>query len=1095
MEVLFSQILNMSMTASAVIVLVMLARLALKRVPKIYSYALWSVVLFRLLCPVSFSGQMSVLEVTRPRVAQSENVSVIYYDVVEQAMEDSGLYREFSQQEPVPVQALQEQQREKDVSLMAISAWLWLTGLSVMMLASIVNYLQLHRRLQSAVPWRGEIYLADNMEMPFVLGILSPRIYLPSGMTPAERRYIVAHERHHIKRLDPLWKLLGYGALCIHWFNPLVWLAFNLAGKDMEMSCDEAVIKRLGPQIRADYAQSLLRLSTGRSTLSGMPLAFGEGDTKGRVRNMVKWRRPKLWVSIVCIVLCIIIGLACALNPEEEQSLGEMTHWEGPSSCAVGDLNYYLPEGCAQEQVETMELSDWELKKVLEEKKGIYPYAVVFKEGETTVGGINRYHLPESFTPANFDWIEDLGLWEFEDETLGHMAGSGTDYVWEIEFFSDLPEDAPDQVLRKHYFFLSEDMTMAYDLWFDRMTVNEGIYQQILNSCVVGGDSHKPVAATRVFLDFETYLPDGYVLLMDQTNVRYIAHDNTIVGGITAYEKPALELKFGGSYPMEEWNSDEWLSAMGFEEEKGLAYIGGGSIYGDFERCYSSDVPEGQPITDDRYHTFFIREEYVYDVWFDMLKVSGEVRDSILRSVSGRQVSEPQLPAEEMFQENFVSNDGTVNISMDANIPSDFGNVGCSILEAVPHYITEEEAEHIAYTIFGADAEFTRVAPLFEKYNVTEEQLQSAIDRSSLYTTAQDWEPLVGSGGAHGSTCEELAEQTVKLIESWEDQLANFRCNYPEEACDFTYQNDAYYHDAPGNASDEAVAESGNSIAAWVEMGGYSYKYQVTTRDKDDFKINNIYVSMEWPVSNSELDSRVPRWIHCTTKPTEEHIADVKNRASEILNHMGLGYWIIDEVYVETHTYNNPDVPEYIIKVNAVPIVDGVPAIRWGQHGTINTKSDNDVVDNYYLPMAAFSYAADGTLLDMILYSPMEETVLSRTNTGLSNQALLEIAVEELKKININDCGLNVDEMGYHPRPNCDVEISNIRVGYARVRVAGTDATYRYIPALSLYGRKTYTFANGDKLDWMDQPENVLTLNALDGSVLTDMKTRITLEP
>lgn len=1094
MEALFSQVLNMSLTASVVIVLVMAVRLLLKGAPKVYSYALWSVVLFRLLCPVSVSAPVSVLEVSQPQVTVSEGISTIYYEVVAEAMADTeGAPKETIQESPL----LQEPERQETVSApsaLEIGSKVWLAGILLMLLYSMANYLRLRRKLVGAMHWRGEVYLADHIGTPFVLGLLRPRIYLPSDLPAQERRYIVAHERYHIRRLDHAVKLAAYGALCIHWFNPLVWAAFILAGKDMEMSCDEEVIKRYGPEIRADYAASLLRLATGRKIISGMPLAFGEGDTKGRVKNMAKWKKPKVWVSLICIAACAAIVLVCALNPEQEEALADMTRTEGPCSCGVGDLNYYLPEGCTQEGVETMELNDWERKRVLEEKQGIYPYAVIFKEGETTVGGVNSYYLPESFTPANFTWIEELGLWEFEDETLDHFTSSGIEYAWELEFFTDLPGDVPDEVLRKHYFFLSEDMTMAYDLWFDLLKVDNGIYRQILDSCVVGGGSHKSVETTKAFADFEASLPGGYILLIHDTNTRKIATNNTIVGGITAYEKPGFELKFSSSYPMEEWNSEEWLAAMGFEEDTSLAYMGGGSLYGDFERHYTSDVPEGKPITVDEYHTFFIRENYVYDVWFDMLLVPENLRDSVLQSVSNKQQTAPVLPAEEMFTESFLSNDGTVNISIDANIPSDLGNVSCSILESVPHYITEEEAERAAYAIFGEDAEFIKAAPVFAKYNVTEKQLQSAIDRSSPYTTAESWEQLVGFEDAYGNSSEQLAEQTKTMIDYWQGQLDNFRCNYPEEPCDFTYQNDAYYFDAPGNASDEAVAESGDSIAAWVEMDGYSYQYKVTTRDKDNFKLNNIHVTMDWPVSNSELDSRIPRREHCTTEPTEEQVAAVKTKAYGILRGMDLGDWIIDESYVEVHTYNNPNVPEYIIKLSAVPIVDGIPAIRWNQHGNINTKSADKPVDNYYLPMAEFEYAADGTLLGLSVMSPMEDTVISRTNTGMDNKTLLDIAVKELKKVNINDCGLNVTEMGYHPVPRCDVDITNIRVGYARVRVMGTDATYRFVPALALYGTKVYTFENGDRLNWSDRTENLLTLNALDGSVITDMTQRYFME-
>ncbi|MDY3224655.1 MAG: M56 family metallopeptidase, partial [Candidatus Faecousia sp.] len=233
MEVLFSRVLNMSLTGSIVIAVVLLARLFLKRAPKIYSYALWAVVLFRLLCPLSVTAGLSVLKPLP--VTTTPGISAVSYQSVARAVREN-IPAPVSQQ-AVPAQTAQQ----PETSPMQIATYIWAAGASVMALYSIVQYLILRRRLAEAAPLQGEIYLADRISSPFVMGIFRPRIYLPSGTPMEERRFIVAHERQHIRRGDPLWKLLGYAALCLHWFNPLVWVAFVLAGKDMEMSCDEAV--------------------------------------------------------------------------------------------------------------------------------------------------------------------------------------------------------------------------------------------------------------------------------------------------------------------------------------------------------------------------------------------------------------------------------------------------------------------------------------------------------------------------------------------------------------------------------------------------------------------------------------------------------------------------------------------------------------------------------------------------------------------------------------------------------------------------------------------------------------------------------------
>ncbi|HBK03961.1 MAG TPA: peptidase M56 BlaR1, partial [Clostridiales bacterium] len=310
MTAVFEKVLNMSLTGSVVIGVVLLARLLLKRAPKIYAYALWAAVLFRLLCPLSITAGLSVLKPLP--VTTTEGLGTVTYRPVQTVIQTA----DFTPSD-VSQAAAQPEKAKAGYSPMEIAAGVWLAGGVLMAAYSLAQYLVLRRRLREAVPYQGEIYLADNLSTPFVMGVIAPKIYLPSDTPDAERRFIIAHERQHVRRGDPLWKLLGYVALCIHWFNPLVWLSFLLSGKDMEMSCDEAVINRLGEDIRADYSQALLRLATHKRLIAGMPLAFGEGDTRGRVRNMARWKRPKVWVSGICAVLCLVVLAACALNPRK----------------------------------------------------------------------------------------------------------------------------------------------------------------------------------------------------------------------------------------------------------------------------------------------------------------------------------------------------------------------------------------------------------------------------------------------------------------------------------------------------------------------------------------------------------------------------------------------------------------------------------------------------------------------------------------------------------------------------------------------------------------------------------------------------------
>ena len=318
-SVLFLLILNMSIASGAVILLVLLARLFLRKAPKIFSYALWAVVLFRLLCPVSIATPFSLLGwLDAPAVkntAHTTAVEYIPYDIFHTPEPEfhasepaAGIGAEQGVSPPGPVAAPFE-------SWLTPSSTLWLMGMGVLALYSIVSYLRMRRKLIGAVLLQEHIYLADGIGSPFVLGIIRPKIYLPPSLSQQEQGYIILHEQHHIRRGDHIIKLLAFIALCIHWFNPLVWAAFALSSKDMEMSCDEAVVRKLGVGICPDYSASLLSLATGKHIIAGTPLAFGEGDTKSRIKNMLNWKKPKAWITAIAALVCIAVIASCAGNP------------------------------------------------------------------------------------------------------------------------------------------------------------------------------------------------------------------------------------------------------------------------------------------------------------------------------------------------------------------------------------------------------------------------------------------------------------------------------------------------------------------------------------------------------------------------------------------------------------------------------------------------------------------------------------------------------------------------------------------------------------------------------------------------------------
>lgn len=630
MRILFSQVLNMSLTANVIILCVLAARLLLKKAPKIHSYALWAVVLFRLLCPVSLASNISVLELTRPQVTQSEGISTVSYQAVEQVVIQSTATTPTVQAESVTTERIQKPQTQIDTepSAMDIAAAIWLVGMAVMALHSIVTYLRLHRSLTEAVCWKDNIYLADRIGSPFVLGILRPKIYLPSDTPLEERPYIIAHERHHIRRFDHIIKLLAYTALCLHWINPLVWLAFFLAGKDMEMSCDEAVIKKLGEHIRADYSAALLRLATYKKIIAGTPLAFGEGDTKGRVLNMAKWKKPKVWVTVLCILICVLVLITCAVNPEEERDIADITRKtsDNPTGFGVGDLNFTLPGGI------THEMRDREKLTAIEELAWAYNdqekrsrYVTVFSVDGVEIGGTQDHILPEGTDLSNpQSWPEHLDLWEWEDETLAYSGGSSPYADYELHFDSDVPDPGNATVKRSHYLFLSDFGARVYDMWFDMTVVEEAFVEDILRTADVGyggcGKGSLDYPEIQRFGSLQLTVPTGYGYKRTgdeklEIFTRSYWKGEITVAGVDTYDNPDISIQ----------DKAKWAEALGLpvtEEQSLLAP--------------TVDPPYGDLLlwVDDISHYFYIHGDVVYDLWFDDRNMEEATKQAILESAS-----------------------------------------------------------------------------------------------------------------------------------------------------------------------------------------------------------------------------------------------------------------------------------------------------------------------------------------------------------------------------------------------------------------------------------------------------------------------------
>lgn len=332
MRQLFLQVLDVSLSGSIVIAVILLLRLALKKAPKKYLCLLWLMVFLRLLIPFeiesSYSLQPRIEPVTESQWIELEDYGQILHpdDPMETGMEEAPLIPE----EPVSIQDI-GQDSEVEVTVEYVINWyvvlpyLWLAGIMAMALYTAVSCLRLHRRVADSVILSEGVWVSGKLDTAFVLGILRPRIYLNLGLTEAERELVLLHERCHIRRGDHLWKLLGFFSLAVHWFNPLVWAAYLLLCRDMEMACDEAVVRDMDISRRKAYSAALLSCATRSHAIAACPIAFGEVSVKHRIQKVLNYRKPGFWMILIALIAIAVVAVCFLTTPAEGNLL---TMWD-----------------------------------------------------------------------------------------------------------------------------------------------------------------------------------------------------------------------------------------------------------------------------------------------------------------------------------------------------------------------------------------------------------------------------------------------------------------------------------------------------------------------------------------------------------------------------------------------------------------------------------------------------------------------------------------------------------------------------------------------------------------------------------------------
>lgn len=307
----FVKLLNMSTAAGILIPVVAALRFLLRKIPKKYICILWALVGLRLVFPFSFSSPVSAYNYIGSQDQSSGQVEYVHYNgKSEKPMAEVSIV--------LPVEETQDGPAARFVTMDAYIptlAGLWAAGCASLLIYAAVSYWQVRMQVRESIRLRKNIYLCDHLPSPFILGIVCPRIYLPSELDREQQCTVIAHEMAHISRLDHLWKPLGYALLCVHWFNPLVWLAYALLCRDIEMACDEKVIARMTPERKQQYASLLLSCSIPHHAISACPLAFGEGNVKERVRGILNYRKPTFWIIAVSVVLCLSLAVGFLSDP------------------------------------------------------------------------------------------------------------------------------------------------------------------------------------------------------------------------------------------------------------------------------------------------------------------------------------------------------------------------------------------------------------------------------------------------------------------------------------------------------------------------------------------------------------------------------------------------------------------------------------------------------------------------------------------------------------------------------------------------------------------------------------------------------------
>lgn len=487
MKDLFLKLLNSSISASWLVLAILLLRVLLKRMPRKLTCALWALVAVRLLCPISIESRLSLIPATEPiRQEALQQISGTFLEEIPTAsVNPTGNTGEAL----FPISDASEVSASSADLLGVVSA-VWVIGIAALAVYAVASGISMKKRLAASLCIRDHVYSCDYIDSPFIFGITNPKIYLPSSLTDEELPYVLAHENAHLQRRDHLWKPLGFLILSIYWFHPVLWIAFRVFCRDMELACDEQVIKDLDVTGKAAYSRTLLHYSGSGIPAVG-PLAFGEKDVKHRINSILRYQAPAAWVTGIGILASIVLAVCFLTNPVQAT---EFDKENSTDSSLLENVELTLPDSITRESVS--DTRDY------------------FYEDGQIVGGIELLDIAS---------LDATDLQTFIDQALAVMKSvndTDYDYIAESSNFCLAGVSTVSRDGREFYHYFFGGTQMGYDIWMDNAVL----------------DSRAMINCLKTLHAEDLYIPEGSITVNEGTpllNLRF-----TLPDGIT--QRPTL---------------------------------------------------------------------------------------------------------------------------------------------------------------------------------------------------------------------------------------------------------------------------------------------------------------------------------------------------------------------------------------------------------------------------------------------------------------------------------------------------------------------------------------------------------------------------